>query len=72
MAVQVPREFAGAPLVSRAFVDHAHANDIQVHVWTINAAAEMAELLDLGVDGIVTDLPARLVGVIRKRAHGGH
>jgi glycerophosphoryl diester phosphodiesterase len=72
MAVQVPREFAGAPLVSRAFVDHAHANDIQVHVWTINTAAEMAELLDLGVDGIVTDLPARLVGVIRKRAHGGH
>jgi len=70
MAVQVPTEFGGAPLVTRAFVDHAHAHGIQVHVWTINAADEMARLLDLGVDGIVTDLPARLAALIRQRARG--
>jgi len=68
MAVQVPTEFGGAPLVTRAFVDHAHAYGIQVHVWTVNAADEMAQLLDLGVDGIVTDLPARLAALIRQRA----
>ena len=71
MAAQVPKEFGGAPLVTRAFVRHAHVHDIQVHVWTINATDEMGELLDLDVDGIVTDLPARLAAVIRSRAHGG-
>jgi glycerophosphoryl diester phosphodiesterase len=67
MAVQVPAEFGGRRLVTRELVDHAHAHDIQVHVWTINTAEEMAELLDLGVDGIVTDFPGRLTELIGQR-----
>ena len=54
-------------LVTPELVNHAHAHGIQVHVWTINTAEEMAELLDLGVDGIVTDFPARLCELIGKR-----
>jgi glycerophosphoryl diester phosphodiesterase len=67
MALQIPAEFAGRPLVTRELVDHAHAHAIQVHVWTINEPEEMAELLDLGVDGIVTDFPGRLSELIERR-----
>ncbi len=60
MALQIPAEFAGKPLVTRALVDHAHANGVEVHVWTINEPAEIDALLRLGVDGIVTDFPGRM------------
>jgi glycerophosphoryl diester phosphodiesterase len=60
MALQIPAEFAGRPLVTAALVEHAHAHGIEVHVWTINALAEIEALLALGVDGIVTDHPGRM------------
>ncbi len=65
MALQVPTHFAGRPLVTREFVAHAHAHGLVVHVWTIDEPEEMRALLALGVDGIVTDFPARLAAVIR-------
>jgi len=70
MALQIPTEFAGRPLVTRALVEHAHAHDVQIHVWTIDDPGEMKRLLDLGVDGIVTDFPGRLVRVIEERRTG--
>jgi glycerophosphoryl diester phosphodiesterase len=70
MALQIPAEFAGRPVVTPELVQHAHANDVHVHVWTINQVEEMQRLLDLGVDGIVTDFPARLAGLIARR-HAG-
>ena len=69
MALQIPTEFAGRPLATRELVLHAHAHEVQVHVWTVNDPAEMARLLDLGVDGIVSDHPSRAVQVCRARAH---
>ncbi len=60
MALQIPAEFAGGRLVTRELVDYAHAHSIHVHAWTINDPIEMAELLELGVDGIISDFPARL------------
>jgi len=68
MALQVPAHFGDGELVTREFVTHAHAHGIQVHVWTINETGEMQRLLDLDVDGLVTDFPARLVDVLRRRA----
>jgi glycerophosphoryl diester phosphodiesterase len=67
MALQVPASFGGNDLVTRKFVEHAHVHGLQVHVWTVNDREEMNRLLDLGVDGIVTDYPARLADVIAAR-----
>jgi glycerophosphoryl diester phosphodiesterase len=42
-------------VVDRRLVDAAHARGVQVHVWTINDPDKMLELIEIGVDGIVTD-----------------
>ena len=47
----------GAVSADRAFVEEAHANNQTVYVWTVNSEAQMAQALDIGVDGVVTDLP---------------
>ena len=60
MALQVPPDFMGNPLVTREFIEHAHAHDVAVHVWTINDLAEIERLIALGADGIVTDFPGRM------------
>ena len=61
---QVPPSYGDTEVVTEAFVDEAHRRGMQVHVWTIDDAAEMARLLDLGVDGIMTDRPAVLKEVL--------
>jgi glycerophosphoryl diester phosphodiesterase len=53
--LQVPARHRGLTVVTRRFIKRAHALGQQVHVWTINDAAEINRLLDLGVDGIITD-----------------
>jgi glycerophosphoryl diester phosphodiesterase len=67
MALQIPKDFGGDPLVTLELVDHAHAFGIAVHVWTINDEREMQQLLDLGVDGLVTDYPGRLRALLERR-----
>lgn len=65
--VQVPHRYRGRTLTDQRFVDAAHRRDIQVHVWTVDDPAEMDHLLDLGVDGIMTDRPAVLKDVLVRR-----
>ena len=65
--VQVPPRIAGRNLVDRRFVDAAHRRGLAVHVWTIDHATEMERLLDLGVDGIMTDRPTVLKEVLERR-----
>ncbi|MFJ7157613.1 glycerophosphodiester phosphodiesterase [Streptomyces sp. NPDC101118] len=55
VAAQVPETQAGIRVVDRRFVETAHARGLQVHVWTVNEPQRMEALLDLGVDGIMTD-----------------
>jgi glycerophosphoryl diester phosphodiesterase len=71
MALQVPPDFEGRPLVTAPLIEFAHARGIQLHVWTINDPTEMHRLLDLGADGIITDYPGRLAEVIRDRGGAG-
>jgi glycerophosphoryl diester phosphodiesterase len=55
VAAQVPEAQSGIQVVDHRFIRTAHARGLQVHVWTINEADDMHRLLDLGVDGIMTD-----------------
>jgi glycerophosphoryl diester phosphodiesterase len=64
---QVPHKYKGVAVTDRRFVERAHAAGLQVHVWTIDDPVEMHDLLDLGVDGIMTDRPAVLRDVLRSR-----
>jgi len=64
---QVPVAQSGIPIVDRAFVEKAHACGLQVHVWTIDEPAEMERLIDIGVDGLMTDSPAVLKEVLVQR-----
>lgn len=68
-AVQVPVRYAGIPVVDARFVGHAHKLGMQVHVWTVDDPARMRELLDLGVDGIMTDHIEVLREVLTERGH---
>ncbi|MDN4609733.1 glycerophosphodiester phosphodiesterase family protein [Arthrobacter burdickii] len=54
-ALQVPETYRGVRVVTRRFLRSCRAAGLQVHVWTINERAEMDRLLDLGVDGLVSD-----------------
>jgi glycerophosphoryl diester phosphodiesterase len=65
--VQVPTHYLETEIVTPEFVEAAHRRQMQVHVWTIDDADEMTRLLDLGVDGIMTDRPKVLRDVLEQR-----
>lgn len=66
-AAQVPLRHYGLPVVDARFVRAAHIRGLKVHVWTINDRATMTALLDLGVDGIMSDETALLKDVFKER-----
>lgn len=67
-ALQVPITFGDLTVVDERFVAAAHRRDLAVHVWTVDDPATMHWLLDLGVDGIVTDRPSVAQQVFVERA----
>lgn len=71
VALQVPVQHRGLTVVDRRFVRAAHRAGKQVHVWTINEPDEMHRLLDLGVDGLMSDVPDVLLAVMEERGVGG-
>lgn len=56
----VPVSLGSLEIVSPRFVSQAHRLNTRVQVWTVNEVEEMKRLLDMGVDGIMTDYPDRL------------
>ncbi|WP_282797298.1 glycerophosphodiester phosphodiesterase family protein [Streptomyces sp. CC224B] len=67
VCAQVPEAQSGVRVVDHRFVRAAHARGLQVHVWTVNDADRMHALLDLGVDGIMTDRTRTLRDVLKER-----
>ncbi|MGH9046596.1 MAG: glycerophosphodiester phosphodiesterase [Acidimicrobiales bacterium] len=68
VAFQVPERYGDIVLVDGRFVQAAHRHGVAVHVWTVNDTESMQRLVDLDVDGIISDLPAELMGVLRDRS----
>ena len=66
-ALQVPPAYEDTTIVDEAFVTAAHRAGLAVHVWTIDDVAQMGQLVDLGVDGIMTDRPSVLTDVLRSK-----
>lgn len=63
-ALQVPEYFSGLHVVTARFVRASHHRGMDVHVWTVNEVADMERLIALGVDGIITDRPDRLIELL--------
>jgi len=62
-ALQVPPTFRALTVVDRPIVRAAHRHGVQVHVWTLDAPSEIRRLLNIGVDGVMSDRPDRLVNL---------
>jgi glycerophosphoryl diester phosphodiesterase len=67
-ALQIPPEHRGLKLATPETVAAAHRGGLEVHVWTVNEPAEMDAMLALGVDGIITDYPVRLLSLLASRS----
>ncbi len=70
VAFQVPERQGDLVVVDERFVEAAHRAGMAVHVWTVNEPEAMERLLGLGVDGIISDLPTTLAGVLER--HGAN
>ncbi len=67
VALQIPTRIHDRVLVDESSVAAAHDKGLEIHVWTINELEEMERLLDLGVDGIMSDQPGLLARAIARR-----
>ncbi len=68
-ALQIPYSLGEHVLATAQLVGAAHARNLKLHVWTLNDEARMRRALALGVDGIMTDRPDLLLGLIGARKH---
>ena len=64
--LQVPIYHYGIKLVTKRFVKYVQSIGLKIHVWTINDVNTMQKLIDLGVDGIITDKPKVLRDLLLK------
>lgn len=64
-ALQIPERQGRVPVLGPRLIDEAHRAGVEVHVWTVNDPARMAELVALGVDGVVTDRADAALAALR-------
>jgi glycerophosphoryl diester phosphodiesterase len=64
-AMQIPPAHQGWQMVTPETVAATHRMGVEMHVWTVNKETEMRTLLAMGVDGIITDFPGRLLNLLR-------
>ena len=66
-ALQVPENWGDIQVITPRFLKAARARNLRVHVWTINNPQHMQRLLKLGVDGIITDFPEKLLELLDRK-----
>lgn len=71
VALQIPPSYEDIALVTAESVAAAHALGAEIHVWTINDVDEARALLDLGCDGIITDVPHVMAPLVAERRARG-
>jgi glycerophosphoryl diester phosphodiesterase len=64
---QVPLQLGGRALVDERFIAAARSRGLQVHVWTVDTEEQCSSMLDMGVDGVMTDRPRMLRELLEKR-----
>ena len=68
-ALQVPENWGNIQVITPRFLKAARARNLRVHVWTVNNPQHMQRLLKLGVDGIMTDVPEKLIELLGRKAN---
>ncbi|UCD81634.1 MAG: glycerophosphodiester phosphodiesterase [Desulfobacterales bacterium] len=63
-ALQIPQYYGEKEVITPRLIETAHSRNMRIHVWTINDVNRMQRLIDLGVDGIMTDYPDRLLELL--------
>lgn len=66
-ALQIPERQGRLRILTPRLIDAAHELGVEVHVWTVNDPDDMRRLLDMGVDGLVTDRADTAVQVVAER-----
>ena len=64
--IQIPLKWKGIKVLSQNVIENAKKKGLLVHVWTINDEKTIYELIDMGVNGIVTDKPELLMKILNK------
>ena len=65
--LQIPLKWKGIKILTRNLIKKANISNLLVHVWTINDRKTINNLIDLGVNGIVTDEPELLMEIMKER-----
>ena len=65
--IQTPLKWKGIKVLTRNLIQKAHKSNLLIHVWTINDRKTINNLIDLGVNGVVTDEPELLMEIMKER-----
>lgn len=65
-AIQIPTSDSGINLTSKGLIKAAQRLGMDVHFWTINNEEVMKELIDKGVDGLITDRPDLMINLLNR------
>jgi glycerophosphoryl diester phosphodiesterase len=63
-ALQLPEKALGLRVLTKGLIEAAHERNLDVHAWTVNDTEAMRGLVEMGVDGIMTDRPDRLLEIL--------
>jgi glycerophosphoryl diester phosphodiesterase len=58
-------------LACRDLIEQAHAEGLRVFAWTVNDVHEAERLIEMGIDGLITDYPERVAAILRRTGGSG-